>query len=139
MDKANFEELISTIGVERSHLNRECPQRIVIKIAERIIDWKMLGYVLGLPREKITAIDHESKTEDQCKIAIFIEWKSYNGSEATYLKLAEALYDRHRVDMVEMLCDLFKKGVGQDTTRTEISSVPPLELPKELSNAGAGT
>ena len=110
---------------------------VVIKIAEKVIDWKLLGYVLGLPREKITTIDHESKTEDQRKVAMFDEWKSYNGSEATYLKLAEALYDRHRVDIVEILCDLFKQGVGHETTRTEISSVPVLGLPNELSNVQA--
>ena len=133
MDRAaGFEEFISTIGVERSHLNRDCPRAVAIKIAEKVIDWQMLGYVLGLPRVKISAIARENQTEDQRKIAMFDEWKSSNGSRGTYLKLAEALFDRHRIDIVERLCKLLKQSMSDETAPTE---VPP-EQPNIQARAG---
>ena len=130
MNRASFEQFILTNGVKRSHLNQECPRVVAIKIADKVIDWKMLGNVLGLPREKISAIERENQTEDQRKVAVFDEWKSSKGSEATYLELAEAMYDRHRRDLVEMLCYLFKK---HETTPTEVSA-DLLALPEEQTN-----
>ena len=107
---------------------------VAIKIAEKVVDWKMLGYVLGLPREKISAIDRDNQTEDQRKVALFDEWKSIEGSKATYLKLAEALCVRDRIDIVELLCNRVQ---SHETTPTEmISTASPEEQPNVLAEAG---
>ena len=54
---------------------------------------------------------------------MFDEWKNSSGSGATYLKLAEALYERHRVDIVEMLCNLCR--TSHETTPTEVNAALP--------------
>ena len=128
---SRLEQILSTYEVEGGHLNRECPRVVAIKIAEKVLDWKMLGYVLGLPREKVLAIDRDNQTEDQRKVAMFDEWKSFKGSDSTYLKLAEALCVRNRIDIVELLCNLFQSHV---TTPTEMAS--PEEQPNVLAEAG---
>ena len=132
--RLELEEILSTNGVERRHLNRECLRVVAVKIAEKVLDWKMLGYVLGLPREKIAAIDRDNQTGDQRKVALFDEWKSIEGSEATYLKLAKALYDRNLRDIVELLCDLFQT---HEATPTEmVSAASPEEQPNVQAGAG---
>ena len=136
MEKPSLQELISSCGMETRHLNRQCPREVTIKIADEIVDWKMLGCVLGLQRQKLQAIDREYQTEDQRKVAMFDEWKSINGSRASYLKLAEALYGRNRVNIVEQLLDLLKQSMCCETTPAEFGTAI-FTLPDE-QQAGAG-
>ena len=117
-ERPGLQELISLCGLERTHLNRECPQAVTIKIAAKVIDWKMLGRVLGLQRERLEAIDRDCQTEDQRKVAMFDEWKSSNGSRATYLMLAKALYDRDRLNIVKLLLNM---SICHETTPTELT------------------
>ena len=131
MEKPSLQELISSCGMETRHLNRQCPSMVTIKIAEKIVDWKMLGRVLGLQREKLLAIDREYQTEDQRKVAMFDKWKSISGSRASYLKLAEALYDRDRVDIVELLLNLLKQSMCLETTPTAEFDTTVLIIPDE--------
>ena len=130
-------ELISSCGMKRTHLNRECPRDVTIKIAEKVIRWEMLGYSLGQQQERVQAICRDYHTEDQRKVAMFDEWRRSNGSRATYLKLAKALYDRHRSDIVELLLNMLKQSMSHETTPTEVCTAV-LPIP-DVQQPGAGS
>ena len=65
---------------------------------------KMAGHYLSIPSEKLTAIEREKDTEDQRKMALLDTWHKRKGRGASYWRLANALYQHGRQDLVEFLC-----------------------------------
>ena len=99
-----LEDILSHHGLERKHLERQCPPGIRITIATKLVDWKTTGHYFGLPAEKLAAIDRENATEDQRRIALLECWEKREGRNASCLKLADVLHRRERRDLVELLC-----------------------------------
>ena len=99
-----LEDILSRHGLKEKDLERECPRDIRHRIAAKIIDWKMVGYFLEFPAEKLAAIDRENDTEDQRKVVLLDSWGKREGRKASFLKLATVLHRRERADLVELLC-----------------------------------
>jgi hypothetical protein len=68
------------------------------------VDWKMMGYSLDIPNEKLVAIEVEHSTEVTRRITLFHTWKEREGSRATYLRLMTALHQQERNDLVDEIC-----------------------------------
>ena len=93
---ASLAELLGHYDLRTTDLEWECPREIRIKIAVKLVDWKVFSAFLGFPPEKVASIDAEHRTEDQRKIALLDSWHEREGEYATCLKLAKVLYDRNR-------------------------------------------
>jgi hypothetical protein len=99
-----LEDILSHHGLEKKDLERQCPPRVKITIATKLVDWKTTGHYFGVPAEKLAAIDREHATEEQRRIALLDFWEKREGRSANCLKLADVLHRRERRDLVELLC-----------------------------------
>ena len=104
MAKLKLEDIVSRCGLTSERLHEECSREIVLEIATKLKDWKMVGNYLSMPSEKLKAIERENDTEDQRKVAMLDTWREREGAAASYWKLANALYQHGRRDLVEILC-----------------------------------
>jgi hypothetical protein len=104
MAELKLEDIVSQCGLTRERLHQECSREIILKIAAKLEDWKMVGYYLNMPTVKLKAIERENDTEDQRKVAMLDTWRKGEGTAASYWKLANALYQHGRRDLVEILC-----------------------------------
>ena len=102
----SLNDILSQYALKETDLSIKCPREVSNEIAVKLIDWKMIGYSLGFPAEKLTSIGRENETQDLCKVALLDSWSKREGEEASYMKLADALYRRQRRDLVEFLCKL---------------------------------
>ena len=110
-----LEDIISRYGLEKGKLQEECSQIIRLKVAAKLEDWKMVGRYLSMPSEKLKAIDRENDTEDQRRVAMLDTWHKREGEGASCLKLANALYQRGRRDLVERLCEVIQSSVQESS------------------------
>ena len=99
-----LEEILSRHGLEKKDLKRRYSARARPKIADLLDDWKMVGLSLGFTWQKLSDIEVENHKEERRRVALLDAWEQKEGRGATYLKLAEALYNRKRTDLVERLC-----------------------------------
>ena len=106
--KLSLEEVLSQHGLNRKDLELVCPRDVRNKVAVELVDWKMVGHCLNFSRAKLEAIDRENQTEDQRKVALLDAWGEREGKQSSYFKLAEALHQRGRSDLVQILCDELK-------------------------------
>lgn len=104
----SLEELLFHHGLKDKELQLVCPRHVRDKIALKLADWKITGRFFGLPREKLTAIEHDNDTEEQRRVALLDVWGEREGKRATCFKLAEVLHQGERSDLVEVLCDAIK-------------------------------
>ena len=120
----SLNEIIVRHELTASHLQQKCPREVRIQIAEKVVDWKMVGTYFGFGKEKLAAIDKENDTEDQRKVALFDAWSEISGKDATYFKLADVLHRRQRRDLVELLCGgLRTKMLSKTDSRSQSTSV----------------
>ena len=127
-----LEDILSRHGLEKKDLERQCPQRVRITIATKLVDWKTTGHYFGMPTEKLAAIDREHATEDQRRIALLDCWDKREGRSASCLKLADVLYRRERADLVELLCTEIKLSLALGKNESASSDE------KQLQSCAAG-
>ena len=108
----SLKEVLSQQGLKKKDLESVCPRNVRNKVAVKLADWKMVGHCFNFSRSKLAAIDRESETEDQRRVALLDTWGEREGKGATYLKLAEVLHQRERGDLIEMLCDELRKSIN---------------------------
>ena len=118
-----LDDILIHCGLEKKDLVGECPRDIRIKLAVKLVDWKVFGAFLGFPPEKLASIDTENRTEDQRKIALLDSWHERESEDATSLKLAEVLYERNRRDLVSYLCHELVELADRQGSTTSHSSV----------------
>ena len=116
-----FEDILSACGLAKERLQQECSREIVLEIATKLKDWKMVGSYLSMPSEKLKAIELENDTEDQRKVALFDTWREREGTAANYTKLTNALYRHGRRDLVESLC----KAIATEIASAQSPESPP--------------
>ena len=115
MAAPTLDEILSCHGIQREDVNRECSQDIRYEISIKIVNWKMVGYYLGVPEEQLAAIQVDNNTEQERRVALLNTWHQAQGSQATYLSLMMALYQHHRCDLVELLCCMIKSHAAAIT------------------------
>ena len=128
-----LDDILIHCGLEKRDLIGECPREIRVKLAVKLIDWKVFGAFLGFPPEKLASIDAENRTEDQRKIALLDSWHERESEDATSLKLAEVLYERNRRDLVSYLCHELRVELAN---RHDPSAFQLSALSRERSSTG---
>ena len=109
-----LEEVLSRHGLGKRDLERRCSARARPMIVDLIDDWKMMGYTLGFTWQKLCDTEVENHTEEHRRVALLDAWEKREGRGATYLKLAEALFRRKRMDLMERLCEIVKTDFGNE-------------------------
>ena len=107
-------------NLEREHLHKECPPDIRLMIAKEVSEWTLVGCYLGISKQDLTAIGRQYDTEAQRKVAMFDTWYERERSNATFLRLADALYQYGRKDLIDLLCLV----VTFNKTTTDNTAVP---------------
>ena len=113
---SSLDELLSRYGLERKVLERKCPSRVRLEIAEHLGDWKMVGRYLNIDPQKLDDIEVENHREERRRVALLDAWDEKEGEGATYLKLAVVLNHRKRTDLVEKLCEKIIEKCGREDT-----------------------
>lgn len=109
----SLEDIISRQGLAKKILQEKCSQAIRLKIAAKLEDWKMVGRYLNIPSEELKAIELENSTEKQRRIAMLDTWHDREGEDASYWRLAGALYQQGCCHLVELLCKLVQSSVQE--------------------------
>ena len=90
-------------------------------MVSQLVDWKLAGHYLGFPQLKLHTIQVENESEEQRRVALLETWAEVEGEKATYFKLAEALFEYGRRDLVEHLCKMIRRVLRSDAQ----SKTPP--------------
>jgi hypothetical protein len=90
--------------LDRNQLHKECSPDILLMIAERVSEWNLFGQYLGISKQDLSAIGRQYDTEAQKQVATFNIWHEREGTKATYLRLADALYQYGQRDLIGSLC-----------------------------------
>ena len=108
---SSLDNILLRHGLKATDLDQECPLAVRNELAVKIADWEMVGHCFNFPPEKIKDIDRESRSQDQCKVALLDTWSKREGKRATYLKLADVFHRLKRGDLVEFLCHKVKSSM----------------------------
>ena len=109
-----MESVLKYFGLEKQDLDFHCPPTIGFKIAVRpelIGNWYIIGRTLDVSLGKLDSIrdDHVTRPSPVLKaVGALDAWDVEYGSEATCLKLAEALHHHKIISVLEFLCEEVK-------------------------------
>ena len=126
----SLEEVFSRCKVTENDLQLACPRELRINLAKRLTNWRVFSYRVGIPREKIEAIERDQPSEEVKRIVAVDTWHQLHGSGATCLKLVKALYASERVDLVEEVC----RGVAAEKATPSSESA----LPRREDDSASG-
>ena len=115
-------EILDNHKLQKQDLIGECPRKIRNKIALKLMDWKVFGHILLIPKETLVSIDADNHTEEQKRIALLDSWHQREGEDATHFKLAEKLYEHNRRDLVNHLCELIVAGFLSTDSRIALDT-----------------
>ena len=121
MARPTLDEILYLHDLQWEDVSRVCSQGIIFEISIEIVSWKMLGHLLGIPEEKLVAIQRDNHTEDERRVVMLQTWRQQQGSQATYLSLMMALHQHRRCDLVDQLCCMIKSHAAV-ITRTHSES-----------------
>ena len=122
-DSLNLEDIVSRCGLTSEKLQKECSREVRIKIAAKLEDWKMVGHYLSMPPEELKAIERENDTENQRTVAMLDTWHKREGETANCWKLANALYQHGRRDLIESLCKAILSSAEESSQRNVSAEV----------------
>ena len=71
MVELSLKDIVARCGLTKERLQEECSREIALKIATKLDDWKMVGLYLGIPFEKLKAIERENDTENLRRVYSF--------------------------------------------------------------------
>ena len=54
-EEVTFEDILSACGLAKERLQQECCREVVLEIATKLKDWKMVGNYLSMPSEKLSS------------------------------------------------------------------------------------
>lgn len=114
----SLEEILSQHDLKREDLERECPKDTRLEIALKLTDWKITGRYLGIPEEKLVAIERDNNSEEDRRIALLEVWNQREDERATYIQLMSALSNQGRQDLVNFLCAKIKISISIITRTT---------------------
>ena len=139
MAESTLDDILSRHGLTKERLQEECLQEVRLKIAAKLEDWKMVGHFLSISTEKLKAIERENDTEDLRRVAMLDTWHKREGKDANCLRLANALYQHGRRDLVELLCEalISSSAVESSKMTTQVpGSAFSLDIDRFRSNSG---
>ena len=105
-----LEDILAQTGVTYDHLNRECSDEHLLKIARNFSNVRSLGSCLKLAEYEIAEILRQNGLELLFQLnEVLKKWKMKFGHRATYLWLVEmCLEDFGNAKAAESICKLCK-------------------------------
>ena len=135
MARPTLNDILFEHKLDRSELDEECSPDILLTIAEKVSEWNLFGRYLGIPKQALSTIGRQYDTDAQKTVATFNVWHESERAKATYLRIADALYQYGRRDLITLLCfiiTLHKELTEPDT----LSGVGlPKTVPKSKTEA----
>ena len=132
LSRPSLEECINYSGIQIDCivLDRQITDAALISdIAKKLTQWRDLLPYFGLEEyEKEEIIAAGNLSEQKRKLLMM--WSQKYGSRATYRHLCTILWEQHRVDLVEAVCDVIKSAA---TSAEAGPSHPPPQLQSTLS------
>ena len=99
-------EILATRGLDRNSLMEILSKEDRQELCERIQNWKAVGVALGFTQEELNKIDNSFENDEGKKRNLFWKWIVRHRREATYLKLAQVLFDGGLRHPLGELCDV---------------------------------
>ena len=93
--------------LESKDLDFRCPLNVRDRIVGELVgDWYVVGRTLNVSVSKLNSIrdNHTLPKPEDKAVAALDAWDEEKGSEATCLKLAEALHYHKKISTLEILC-----------------------------------
>ena len=106
----SLSEILATHGLDERVLRRTVANEDKLKLAKRIKDWKEVGVALGFTQKEVDIIDDQYENDEQKKKNLFVQWSVKHREGATYLKVAQVLFDGGLRDLLEDLCAILKEA-----------------------------
>ena len=107
MYEVNLDRILAGKKLNRTDLNRKIGLEYLNKIALKITDWKSCVILLGISQQDVDDIETEQSKVIHRRLRSFKLWHEENGEDATYIKLADALVQLKRMDLVQELVDAY--------------------------------
>jgi hypothetical protein len=126
--RPTLNDLLLEHKLDRNQLHKECSPDILLMIAERVSEWNLFGRYLGISKQDLSAIDRQYDTAAKKNVATFNIWHEREGAKATYLRLADALYQCGRKDLIDLLCNIV-------IIRRETGLLAPKTVPESKTEA----
>ena len=117
----SLEDVLSKHDLRVGDMMSRCSYPVRVRMAAQLVDWKLAGHFLGFTQLKLHTIQVDNDSEEQRRVALLETWAEMEGEKATYLKLAEALLEHGRRDLVEHLCKMIKRVLRSNVQ----SKTPP--------------
>ena len=131
-----MDSVLKRYNLERKNLDFRCPCDIRDRIACELVDgWYVVGRTLKVSVSKLNSIRVDNvtllKPEDKA-VAALDAWDEEKGSEATCLKLAEALHRHKKTATLEILCqEVNRKITSESATTPGPNTSTPVSLQPE--------
>ena len=119
----DLDSVLAANGISKDHpmMKKRITTKNRNKIAAKITDWKSCAVSLGLSDQDVDDIMEENKRVRNQRAAMLRQWAETYGNEATYLKLAEALADIRRRDLIESLLSMMSSDQTSQHPRWSIA------------------
>ena len=115
----SLSDILATHGLHKNALKEAVAKEDKLVLAKRIKDWKAVGVALGFTQEDLDLYDDAFETDELKKNNIIIQWTVKHRKEATYLKLAQVLFDGGMTDLLKVLCAILKKSTPTNSASVE--------------------
>ena len=106
----SLSEILVTHGLDESVLKRILSKEDRQELCSRIKEWKAVRVALGFTQEELDIIDDQYENDERKKNNLFWKWIVKHRREATYLKLAQVLFDGGLRDLLGELCAILTKA-----------------------------
>ena len=135
MMAVSLEDALLKYDLTEQQLDVPISYKHCVEFAEKLTEWEPLAPRLDLTDTDIVTIkhDHPLNLRSQCS-ACLNKWQRKLGSQATFLKLAQALKEIENMYRFEKLIDIFK------TVQVKPISAPPSDhmISSEVGPVGSG-
>ena len=78
-------------GIGVDVLSKRCSETVLLNVARLCVDWKLIGKYLKLTDAETAAVDGDSRTVEEKRIAMLQKWKEKLAHKATYGALIKAI------------------------------------------------
>ena len=80
-------------------LKNQCLDYYLLRLSEKLDNWEMTGFYLGLSVPEVTAIKVDCAKEEERRARTLSKWKENKGDDANYYSLIKALHEVKRIDV----------------------------------------
>ena len=108
----SIEEAADSTGIGLDILSKVCSDAASLDLAKYCVEWKLIGWRVGLTEGDLVAIDRDNGSEEEKRVGMLKKWKSRFAFNATYQALIEALLAEGRSAEAIEACKVIKATEG---------------------------